>query len=63
MSGSVLTEREVDNIIASYQKDYQGRLVDFLRSVWKEAYDEGHDNGYKLGVVEGFNKFKIESKR
>jgi hypothetical protein len=65
MSGSVLTEREVDNIIASYQREYakDGRLIDFIRSVWKEAYDEGHDNGYKLGVVEGFNKFKIESKR
>lgn len=55
MSGAVLTEREVDNIIATYQKDYPGRLVDFIRSVWKEAYDEGHDLGYKTGVAEGFN--------
>lgn len=65
MSGANLTEREVDNIIATYQKHYQreGGLIDFIRSVWQEAYGEGHDVGYKLGVVEGFNKFKIESKR
>lgn len=62
LSGSVLTEREVDNIISSYQKDYKGRLVDFIRSVWKEAYDEGHDTGYKLGVVEGFNSGKMQKR-
>lgn len=59
MSGSVLTERELENIYASY-KDYGAeRLGDFIRSVWREAYEEGQDEGYKKGVVEGFNRAKI----
>lgn len=59
MSGSALTDRELDNIFNSY-KDYGAeRLGDFIRSIWKEAYDESYEDGYKKGYVEGFNAGRL----
>lgn len=55
MSGAVLTEKELDNILISYENYGPEHLGDYIRSVWKEAWEEGHDIGYKTGVAEGFN--------
>jgi hypothetical protein len=55
MSGSNLTERELDNIYSSYASYGPERLGDFIRTIWKEAWDEAHDIGYKTGVAEGYN--------
>lgn len=60
MSGASLTDRELDNIYVSYEAFGAERLGDFIRSIWKEAYDEGHDVGYKTGVAEGFNMGRRE---
>lgn len=59
MNGSVLTERELDNIFASYKNYGSERLGDFIRSIWKEAYEEAYDEGYRKGVVEGFNSGRL----
>jgi hypothetical protein len=55
MSGALLTEKELDNIKASYANYGEKHLDDYIRSIWKEAWEEAHDIGYKLGVIEGFN--------
>lgn len=55
MSGSILTPRELDNILVSYGKYGEALLGDYIRSIWKEAWEEGHVVGYKTGVTEGFN--------
>lgn len=54
-SGANLTERELDNIKASYEQYGAEHLDDYIRSIWKEAWEEAHDIGYKTGVAEGFN--------
>jgi hypothetical protein len=55
MSGSNLTERELDNILASYAQYGAEHLGDYIRSIWAEAWEEAYDEGYRKGVVEGFN--------
>lgn len=55
-----LTERELTNIFKTYENYGEAYLGDFIRAIWKEAYDEGEDAGFKRGVVEGFNRHKIE---
>jgi hypothetical protein len=59
MSGALLTDRELDNIYTSYKNYGPERLGDFIRSIWKEAYEEAYDAGYKKGVVEGFNSGRL----
>jgi hypothetical protein len=56
-----LTSRELDNILITYGQYGADHLGDFIRAIWKEAYDEGHEIGYKTGVVEGFQRWKVEN--
>lgn len=55
-----LTPKELDNIKVTYAQYGAEHLDDYIRAIWREAYDEGHDKGYQLGVVEGFNRHKAE---
>lgn len=54
-----LTSRELDNIYKTYEQYGADHLGDFIRAIWKEAYDEGHEIGYKTGVAEGFNSGRM----
>lgn len=60
MSGSILTDRELDNIFASYGDYGPERLGDFIRSVWREAYEEAHEVGYIKGKADGYNQARRE---
>lgn len=55
MSNSTLTNKELDKVYLLYEQ-YQGNLPDFIRVLWKEAYELGQKDGY----VNGFNAHKAE---
>ena len=52
MSNDQLTNKEVDKVFLLYEK-YQGNLPEFIRVLWKDAYEYGDRDGYVRGYNEG----------
>lgn len=45
MNNSTLTDKELLKVYMLYEKYGQDKLGDFIRMIWKEAYNLGHSDG------------------
>lgn len=55
MSNHTLTDRELDKVYKMYENYGAEHLGDFIREVWKEAYNLGKMDG----EVDGYNKGRV----